>query len=157
MNTAKRTLLSAAIIAAAITTFAQPPVTFMGSVIPLGNDRGQARINLQVDGVQQEVRVKANGHFRFTVEAGQQVRMFSSCEGFLAKEVVIDAANAADGLRAERTVKFDVELEQQNNSGDLYHKDPAGNLAFTAGSGLLVVAYGDRSVQQEPKVLAARQ
>ena len=92
MNTAKRTLVSAAIFAAAISAFAQGPVTFKGSVIPLANDHGRASIRLSVDGVQQDIRVKNNGHFRFTVQHGQQVRMISSCEGFVQKEVVIDAA-----------------------------------------------------------------
>ena len=154
MNTAKRTLLSAAIFAAAISAFAQGPITFKGSVIPLADQHGRASISLSVDGVQQELRVKNNGHFRFTVEAGEQVRMISSCEGFVQKEVVIDAAHAGAN---QHTVKFDVELQKQNASCDLYHKDPAGNLAFAEGTGRLVVAYGDRSVQQESKVLAARQ
>jgi len=74
MNTAKRTLLSAAIFAAAISAFAQGPVTFKGSVIPLANDHGRASIRLSVDGVQQDIRVKNNGHFRFTVQQGQQMR-----------------------------------------------------------------------------------
>lgn len=54
-------------------------------------------------------------------------------------------------------MKFDVELQEQNASCDLYHKDPAGNLGFAEGTGRLVVAYGDRSLQQELKDLAARQ
>ena len=154
MNTAKRTLVSAAILAAAITTFAQTPINFKGSVIPLANDHGRASISLSVDGMQQDIRGKNNGQFRFTVQQGEQVRKISSCEGFVQKEVVIDAAHASAN---QHTVKFDVELQEQNASCDLYHKDPAGSLGFAEGTGRLVVAYGERSVQQEMKVLAARQ
>jgi|GEM_PF-6314491 len=157
MNTAKRTLVSAAILATAISAFAQGPITFKGSVIPLANQHGRASISLSVDGVPQGLRVKNNGRFRFTMKHGQQVRMISSCEGFVQKEVVIDAAHAGEGSVNQRTVKFDVELQEQNASCDLYHPDPAGNLAFAAGTGRLVVAYGDRSVQQEAKLLAAKQ
>ena len=137
MTTAKRTLLSAAIFAAAISAFAQGPVTFKGSVIPLANDHGRASISLSVDGMQQDIRGKNNGQFRFTVQQGEQVRKISSCEGFVQKEVVIDAAHASAN---QHTVKFDVELQEQNASCDLYHKDPAGSLGFAEGTGRLVVA-----------------
>ena len=87
--------------------------------------------------MQQDIRGKNNGHFRFTVQQGEQVRKISSCEGFVQKEVVIDAAHASAN---QHTVKFDVELQEQNASCDLYHKDPAGNLGFAEGTGRLVVA-----------------
>lgn len=156
MNTAKRTLLTAAILVAAIAAFAQAPVTFKGSVLPLGPDHGPILVHLSVDGQPQEVRVKANGHFRFTVQQGQQVRMVSSCEGFVEKEVVIDAAHFSKGRPDLRTVEFDVELEQQNVLGDLYHPEPVGNIAFAKGTGRLLVARGDSATKQEQKLTAAR-
>lgn len=69
--------------------------------------------------------------------SGSPCNKVSRCEGFVQKEVVIDAAHASVD---QHTVKFDVELQEQNASCDLYHKDPAGNLGFAEGTGRLVVA-----------------
>ncbi len=157
MNTAKRTLLSAAIFFAAIAAFAQDQVTFKGAVTPLGPDHGPVRVQLSVDGRLQDLRVKTNGQFRFTVQKGQQVRMISSCEGHMVKEVVIDGAYASEGSADLRMVKFDVELEQQDDRTDLRHPVPAGNIAFTEGTGWLLVTCEARMAQQEPKLMAARQ
>lgn len=148
MNTAKRTLLTAAIAALAIVGFAQDQVTFKGSVIPMGSGHGPVRVTLTVDGLPQDLRIKANGNFRFTVLQGQEVRMVSSCEGFVAKEVVINVAHVSDGKSNNRSLEFDVQLERQLVAGAQYKPDTAGNIAFAQGTGRVLVAYDKRLAQR---------
>ena len=148
MNTAKRTLLTAAIIAAAIAGFAQDQVTFKGTVTPMGASNEPVRVSLTVDGLPQDLRIRANGNFRFTVQQGQEVRMVSSCEGFVAKEVVINVAHVSDGKSSNRSLEFDVQLERQLVAGDQCQPDTAGNIAFAQGTGRVLVAYDKRLAQR---------
>jgi hypothetical protein len=150
MNTAKRTLLTAAIATAAIAATAQVQVTFKGSVITLAPATERVHIYLLVNGNEREVSVSANGNFKFTVEAGQTVTMQSTCKGFVEKQVLIDASNAK-----KRTVNFDVELEAQDEYGSLYHPNPAGHIAFADGTGRLLVAYDNTLVRMDDHPLIA--
>ncbi|MGB3868239.1 MAG: hypothetical protein WA937_02120 [Flavobacteriales bacterium] len=148
MNTAKRTLLTALIAAAAIAGFAQEQVTFKGTVIAMGTAPGPVNVCLTVDGLPQDLRIRANGNFLFTAQEGQQVRMISSCEGFVTKEVVIDVAHLSDGTAKNRSVKFDVQLSRKRVAAEQCQPEAAGNIAFGTGTGRVLVNYDNRLAQR---------
>lgn len=155
MNTAKRTLLTAAIAAAAIAAAAQGQLTLKGSIITLAPASEPVRIQLLIGGLEQSVHVSANGNFKFTVEVGQTVTMRSTCKDFVQKEVLIDAGNAGDSSDKKRTIHFDVELETQDAFGRLYHPNPAGRIAFASGTGRLLVAFDNALARMEDVPLIA--
>jgi hypothetical protein len=149
MNTAKRTLISAALAAAAIAATAQGTVTFKGSVITMAPATEPVRIHLLVDGTEREVQVNANGYFKFTLQAGQAVTMRSACNGFVEKEVSIDTRNVKLA-----TVRFDVELEEQDARGIMYYPNPVGQIAFAEGTGRILVAYDHQLMRADPVLVA---
>lgn len=155
MNTAKRTLLTAAIAAAAIAATAQGHVTFKGSVIPLDRPHHPTRMCLVVNGHWQDVPVRRNGNFKFTIRQGQRARIISGCEGFVPKEVLIDATHANQHRGDRRTVRFDVELERRDSADSLHHPHISGNLAFAAGTGRILVGYNDLLERAEPTLITA--
>lgn len=157
MNTAKRTLLTAAIAAAAIAATAQDNITFKGSVITLAPASEPVRIHLLAGGLERAVSVSANGNFKFTVREGETVTMRSVCNGFVEKQVLIDARNADERRAKNRVISFDVELEAQDEYEGLYHPNPAGQLAFADGTGRLLVAYDNTILRlnNHPLIAAA--
>lgn len=136
MNTAKRTLLSAAIAALAFSAMAQERVTLKGQVIPLGPTQGTIMLILLVDGQQRAMALGRHGNFRLEFKEGQTVLMTSHCPGFEPKRVMIDTKNANGGI-----VRFDVELHAQEGIALASAPALAGSIAFASGTGRLLVEH----------------
>ncbi len=85
-----------------------------------------------------------NGRFEFELPVNAKARLVFEKPGYLSKEVLVDTRNAKAGSRANkanRTVKFEVVLEEETRYRDHVYMGPVGTIDFVNGTGTMKVRY----------------
>ncbi|MBK8340397.1 MAG: hypothetical protein IPK99_10600 [Flavobacteriales bacterium] len=137
-------LLTAILILAAGSIFANKQITFHGQIETLdgGYRKGMVMID-RADGSTDSLAISANGKFNITVEENTRVLLTFKQNGYITKVVEVNTVNCFPKFKADtdRSVRFDVQLLPQSPNNDLAFAAPVGHITFTKGSGLMKVNY----------------
>lgn len=165
-TTAKRTLLQATLMAAAVcfSVFAKAEghVVFKGRVLSTDICKGPVSM-IVTDGVDtMEVVITRNGRYSFAIPTNENVSVFLNSADHMTKEIKLDTHNApeSNGLFARATrVPFFVELKHQTEGMELGYVNAAGHIYFNPqGEGVrtMLVPTPQAKVSVQPLEIAAR-
>lgn len=102
-----------------------------------------ARVSVEVDGELRVAEVSESGRFDIRLPANTEVVLRFEKPEHLAKEVVINTANARTGEpgRHKRHVKFAVILELERHMAGFSYHSPVGTIGFDEDGGCLAVTH----------------
>jgi hypothetical protein len=143
-------LLAALLAAAALGVVASPParsaeLLLTGQLHARDRSMRDLVLVVEIDGERcQYANITGNGRFSVHVPVGAEARLIFKKPGHLEKEVVIRARNAANPRKADRknrTIRFDVVLESEQQRPGLQYDGPVGSIAFAKGTGSMQVRH----------------
>ncbi|MFZ1333388.1 MAG: hypothetical protein WAR83_14435 [Flavobacteriales bacterium] len=109
----------------------QSRLVVKGNVSSDINDRNSAyAVLIASDGERMQMEISPKGHYMVNVPAKDSYLLRFYKPGFVTKEIAVDGHYANTKNYGERTVKFDITLEAQDQENPVEYSGPAVEVSF---------------------------